>query len=210
MNNRTKNIIDTFDKWAIGGKDKGMEQGHFPSVMHMIDIVKSEKNISKNSFSALDLGCGNGWMAREIKSIANCNNVLGIDGSKSMIDNAKNIDPDGEYITGNINEWVPENKFNLVMSMEVFYYLEKPRELISKIYSQFLHSPGMLVIGIDHYKENIPSLTWPGDLNLELRTYSEKHWKDMLIDSGFKKVNSKTTPSNGDWNGTLILTGVKG
>ena len=89
MNNRTKNIIDTFDRWAIGGRDKGMEKGHSPSVMQMIDFVKSKKNINKKPFSALDLGCGNGWMARKIKNIPNCKNVLGVDGSKSMIKNAK-------------------------------------------------------------------------------------------------------------------------
>ena len=66
MNRRTMSIIDTFDKWAIRGKDRGMEKGHSDSVMHMIDIVLCESLISKKPFSALDLGCGNGWMARKI------------------------------------------------------------------------------------------------------------------------------------------------
>ena len=115
MNRRTTSIIDTFDKWAIGGKDRGMEKGHSDSVMHMIDIVRCESIISENPFSALDLGCGNGWMAREIKLIPNCKYMLGIDGSRAMIENARNTDPSGEYLTADINKWVPENKFNLVM-----------------------------------------------------------------------------------------------
>ena len=209
MDNRTKDIIETFDTWAVKGKDKGMEEGHASSVSRMIDIVQSSDFISKTSFSALDLGCGNGWMARKIKEIPNCESVIGVDGANSMIENAKNIDPSGNYIVRDINNWTPNNKINLVISMEVFYYLDDPKNMLLKIYNQFLDSPGMIVIGIDHYKENIPSLKWPSQLNLDLRTLSENNWKVLLTEAGFNRVESETTPSNRDWNGTLILTGFK-
>ena len=58
--------IDTFNKWAILDKDKGMERGHASSVSKMFDIFSNESSIINNPFNFLDLGCGNGWVVRKI------------------------------------------------------------------------------------------------------------------------------------------------
>ena len=34
--------INTFNNWAIVGKDEGMEKGHAPAVNKMLDIINSK------------------------------------------------------------------------------------------------------------------------------------------------------------------------
>ena len=36
-----------------------------------------------------------------------------------------------------------------------------------------------------------------------------KQWEKLLIDAGFKKVKSWTVGKTDDWNGTLVLSGIK-
>ena len=60
-----KNIL-TFDEWAILGKDAGMEKGHHASVSHMLKIIFYEYENKKKKYSAIDFGCGNGWVVRKL------------------------------------------------------------------------------------------------------------------------------------------------
>ena len=85
--------VDLFSTWAETGKDEGMETGHAPSVEFM--ITKSIPKLN-GDFSAIDIGCGNGWLVRKLNTFENCLNCKGIDGSESMISKAKNIDADGD------------------------------------------------------------------------------------------------------------------
>ena len=61
--------VDLFSSWAETGKDEGMETGHAPSVEFMIS-----KSIPKlnGDFSAIDIGCGNGWLVRKLNTFENC------------------------------------------------------------------------------------------------------------------------------------------
>ena len=66
---KTKFATDLFDDWAINGKDRGMEEGHSPSVDRMIKIIQEKISKNKSRLSVLDIGCGNGWMLRKVLSI---------------------------------------------------------------------------------------------------------------------------------------------
>ena len=78
--------VDLFSTWAEMGKDEGMETGHAPSVEFM--ITKSIPKLN-GDFSAIDIGCGNGWLVRKLNTFENCLNCKGIDGSESMISRQK-------------------------------------------------------------------------------------------------------------------------
>ena len=45
-----------------------------------------------------------------------------------MIQKAKKLDLKNKYICNDLLLWKPKNKVDLVHSMEVFYYLKKPRK----------------------------------------------------------------------------------
>ena len=77
------------------------------------------------------------------------------------------------------------------------------------ISSKLLKEGGCCVIGIDHYLENVPSLSWEADLNVSLCTYSIGEWKEMFQVAGFNKVKQYQFGQNKDWSGTLIFYAEK-
>ena len=146
--------IDIFDTWACKDKDRGMESGHAPSVNAMLDIINNRTNILYNDFNFLDLGCGNGWVVKKFSNNNLCNLSVGVDGSKNMIVKAKANDSRGIYYESNIELWNTENQFDIIFSMETFYYLKNVDLILSDIYANKLNENGFIIIGVDHYLEN--------------------------------------------------------
>ena len=146
-----RNAIDLFGEWARNGRDEGMEKGHFASVMEMFEIARTRL---PSKFSAIDVGCGNGWAVRQLHNIAGCQVASGVDGSLDMIEKARKIHPVGDYKHGQLPTWIPDQQYDLVVSMEFMYYLEDPFSFICTIYDKWLTANGCLAFGIDHYFEN--------------------------------------------------------
>ena len=76
---------DVFHDWALVGKDEGMERGHAASVSEMLSFISKQVEVSDKAFSAVDVGCGNGWVVRKLQSHDKCEYVMGIDGAEAMI-----------------------------------------------------------------------------------------------------------------------------
>ena len=89
---------DVFHDWALVGKDEGMERGHSASVSEMLLFISQKVENSTKQFSAVDVGCGNGWVVRSLQSHENCEYAMGIDGAEAMIAKAKTIDEKTDYI----------------------------------------------------------------------------------------------------------------
>jgi trans-aconitate methyltransferase len=163
-----------------------------------------------NSFTLLDAGCGNGWVVRKVSKLNKCIKSIGVDGSQKMIEKAKSIDKKNKYYCENLLDWKPKNKIDLVHSMEVFYYFKNPKKLIKHIYSSWLKKNSRLIIGIDYYYENKISHSWPNECGISIMSlFSEKKWKNFFSEVGFKKIKSWKVGKKKDWNGTLIITGIK-
>ena len=198
--------IKVFSNWVISGKDEGMEKGHSPAVKNMLEY--STKKLTDYSF--IDAGCGNGWVVRNIGSDPKCNKAIGVDGSSNMIEKAQKLDVKNEYHCSELMSWRPNKKVDIVHSMEVFYYFENPDKLIKHIYNDWLIKGGRLIMGIDYYKENIPSHTWQEDCNIStMKMFEKKDWIGFFKTAGFKKLDSWFYGKDGEWNGTLIISGIK-
>lgn len=204
---KNKNI-ELFDKWAQNGKDVSMENGHSKSVDFMLKIL-DEKSLFGNKFSFLDLGCGNGWVVKKISKNNLCNLAVGIDGSENMIKNAKLNSKDEIFINENIENWHWNKKFNIVFSMETLYYVKDIDYLLKNIYSNLLADKGSIIIGVDHYLENKPSLMWGEDYNLDIVTLSVKQWEKLFLKNKFKNIKLYFTGQKDDWNGTLVIYAQK-
>ena len=202
--------IEIFGKWAEEGKDVGMEKGHATSVKDMLNFALQERtNIGKN-FSFLDLGCGNGWAARKVAENTLCTDAVGLDGAEQMIINAKKIAGQVEYIHADINSYIPNRKFDLIHSMEVLYYLEDPAKKVKSFTNDWLEDQGRLIIGIDHYYENLDSHSWAEKVGTPMLMLKEAEWLDIFFASGLNDVKSWRSNPSKDWSGTLVLTGKKG
>ena len=104
--------------------------------------------------SVLDLGCGEGYCARELKR-RGAGDYLGIDLSSEMIAAAKaqeSKDQYGiDYRAGNVLEFVPERQFDLCVAVFLFNYLrvEEMERVFSMVHSA-LHSRGEFVFSVPH------------------------------------------------------------
>ena len=200
---------EIFGKWAEEGKDMGMEKGHATSVKDMLNFALQERtNIGKN-FSFLDLGCGNGWAARKVAENTLCTDAVGLDGAEQMIINAKKIEGQVEYIHADINSYIPNRKFDLIHSMEVLYYLEDPAKKVKSFTNDWLEDQGRLIIGIDHYYENLDSHSWAEKVGTPMLMLKEAEWLNIFNESGLGDIKSWRSNESKDWAGTLILTGIK-
>jgi trans-aconitate methyltransferase len=127
-----------------------------------------------------------------------------------MIKKAKSIDPTFNYSCADLMTWNPNEKVDLVHSMEVFYYLDNPKELIQKISNQWLNTGGRLIIGLDFYFENTVSHDWSESCGISnMKLYSENEWVDFFKAADFESVEYWRFGAKKNWVGTLIVTGIK-
>ena len=205
-----KKATEIFGKWAEEGKDIGMETGHANSVNEMLDYALQERSNLEKKFSFLDLGCGNGWVVRNVSKNPLCIKAVGIDGAEQMIINAKKIRGKGNYILADINSYTSPVKFDLIHSMEVLYYLDDPASKIKSLCDNWLEDDGRLIIGIDHYYENLESHSWEEKVGTRMLMLKEAEWLVIFNESGLSDIKSWRSNQSKDWSGTLVLTGKKG
>ena len=201
--------VDVFGTWAEQGKDIGMEKGHAAAVSEMLDFaIKEREHLNKN-FSFLDLGCGNGWVVRKIAENSNCSYAHGIDGAPQMISKARKLGGGEEYILANIDEHEPAQRYDLIHSMEVLYYLENPAAILKKIANSWLNERGRLIVGIDLYHENSDSHSWEDKVGTRMLMFKETEWVNFFTQAGFSDIETWRANQTQEWAGTLVLTGKK-
>ena len=204
-----KDAVAVFNEWAELDKDLGMEKGHADAVTEMLDFALKERHRINNNFTFLDLGCGNGWVVRKVIENPLCINASGIDGAPQMIANAIKRGDGEEYILANIDEHEPTQKYDLIHSMEVLYYLENPVATLKKMANSWLNEGGRLIVGIDLYHENSDSHSWEDKVGTRMLMFKETEWVNFFRQAGFNDVTSWRANQSKDWAGTLVLTGKK-
>ena len=198
-----KAATEVFSQWALIGKDEGMERGHAASVKAMLELALPKV---KSDFSAIDLGCGNGWVVRLLSEMG-ASHVEGVDGAIEMIKKAQEKDSEHKYSHGMLPEWSPGRRFDLLHTMEFLYYLDDPIEMISTIHDEWLNDGGILVAGVDHYLEHEESLTWPEHVGVHMTTMSIIEWKDAVESAGFTSVEIHQVAAKEGFPGTLVMLG---
>lgn len=198
---------EVFHDWALIGKDEGMERGHAFAVNEMLEFLFKQAEDMPDKFSAIDVGCGNGWVVRLLKSHSACGYAEGIDGASAMIEKAKTIDPAGYYSKCLLPEFEPSRKYDFLHSMEFLYYLDDPQNMLKVFFEQWIQPQGWAVIGIDHYLENEESLTWPEHVGVNMTTLSINQWLEAWSTAGFSNIKHWQTGKKSAE--TLIIAGQK-
>ena len=198
---------DVFHDWALIGKDEGMEKGHAASVSEMLEFIWQQVESTEQNFSAVDVGCGNGWVVRKLKSHGKCEYAMGIDGAEAMITKAKTIDANTDYAQALLPDFQPKRKFDFIHSMEFLYYLKEPENMLKLFHDNWLTDSGWAVIGIDHYAENEDSLSWPDYVGVHMSTRTTEQWQQAWMDAGF--TNIKHWIAGGENGVTLVFVGQK-
>lgn len=214
MQNGTSNgegelsATEVFHNWAKAGKDEGMERGHGPAVQEMLLVALAEVSNRGIPFSAVDVGCGNGWVTRQLAAMPFCQSAIGIDGAEGMIERAKQIDQKGTYINTEIMTWSPSKPVDLIHSMEVFYYLKDTQSLLDHMF-KWLNKDGILIFGVDRYEENIASYSWDKEVGCFMALHSEDEWVGIVESAGFEIAKKWRAATRPDWVGTLAIMAKK-
>ena len=198
-----RSATDLFSEWADSGRDVGMEQGHAASVEAMLERLLSKR---EGPFTAIDIGCGNGWVVRRLSAHPLCRGATGVDGAPSMIAKARTVDPDGDYIEAMLPDWKPTEPVDLIHSMECLYYLQEPLAFLRTLHDEWMRPGGRAVIGVDHYTENPASHDWGPSLNVHMALLSIEEWTEGLTEACFVDVEAEQVGSKDGWSGTLVLT----
>lgn len=201
----TRAATDLFSEWANKNKDEGMERGHAASVTAMLKLALAKVG---RPFSAIDVGCGNGWVCRALQATDGCTHAVGVDGSQAMIEKARSLG-DGEFHLALLPEWQPSERFDLLHSMEFLYYLHDPAMMLKALHDGWLSDGGVLVAGVDHYLENDDSHGWPSALNVHMTLLSQAQWEQAMNEAGFVDVEMHRVAATDDFVGTLVMMGRK-
>ena len=140
---------------------------------------------------------------------------MGVDGAQAMIDKSRSIDSTfaDVYECADLLSWAPTEPVDLVHSMEVFYYVENPADLLQRAFEHWIDPRGRLILGVDFYLENTVSHDWPEQCGVDTMTlWSESQWVEAFGSAGFSEVEHWRVDqgSKPDWEGTLVVTGVVG
>ncbi|HPQ35737.1 MAG TPA: class I SAM-dependent methyltransferase [Draconibacterium sp.] len=90
---------------------------------------------TKGNFSVLEIGCGEGLLAREIGERFQNVKYTGFDIEEEIVAQAKSNFPAGNFFVGNVfqvDEFI-ENEFDYVIVSEVLEHIDKPSVALEKI-----------------------------------------------------------------------------
>jgi trans-aconitate 2-methyltransferase len=85
--------------------------------------------------SVIDLGCGPGNSTKVLRGRWPEARVVGLDSSPEMIAKARDSQPEGEWILGGIEDWVPLHAPDLVFSNATLQWLPDHAELVPRLFA---------------------------------------------------------------------------
>jgi ubiquinone/menaquinone biosynthesis C-methylase UbiE len=178
-----------------------------PNQWDMVEWPEVKKLIGNlNGKTVLDAGCGTGIFISKILP-SGTKKIVGIDLSEKMLDYARKRSkqsPNVELIHGSIKKIpYPDNYFDLVVSFNVFQYVEKLDKVLTELY-RVLNNKRHMVFSIRHPIRNLAYMAETGRGN-----YFEKGWhKEKWDGTGGKEVYSFYRPLS-EWINMLICVGFR-
>lgn len=157
----------------------------------------------------LEIGCGSG---RDVLfMIENNYNVIAIDGSKNMIEEAKKIHSElKERLFHRIlpNDLEFDNKFDGIYSISTLMHLSKDdlKKTLSKIYS-LLNQNGKFLMSVSLFRDDIDKDGFD-DKGRFFLLLSLEEWIKICEEVGFRIVETKRNKDGLDRNGIEWLTMV--
>lgn len=175
-------LATEFDQWAQAGRGASMAQGHWDVTMQLLDAVEMTE-----MKTVLDVGCGNGWLVREMLR-RGANAGVGVDISSEMVavsNQAVEYPEKESYIISN-GESLPfeSNSMSVITNVESLYYYPEPQAALNEWY-RVAKKDGQLLIMMDLYAENSATHTWIDALNVPVHLFSIDQLRSMLEQAGW-------------------------
>jgi ubiquinone/menaquinone biosynthesis C-methylase UbiE len=131
------------EQWAMWARAPGHDSYWRFHRDRFLELLPAEIN-----GPILDLGCGEGRLARELRSRGE--NVVGVDASPAMIDLAREADPDGDYRVADAAALpLEDGAFQLVVAFMSLQDIDDPERAIAEA-SRVLQPAGALCLAVTH------------------------------------------------------------
>ncbi|WP_395054134.1 class I SAM-dependent methyltransferase [Flavobacterium sp.] len=136
-------------KYQKGSWDyMGNEEKRYNTI---VDFIK-ETQINKPSI--LDLGCGYGALNSYLET-EKYGSFLGIDLSSIAIQRAKNANYlNSEFLSADIHQFQPKQKFDIIIFNEVLYYLDNQLEIVEK-YANYFNQTGYFIFSFYGIRQDL-------------------------------------------------------
>jgi ubiquinone/menaquinone biosynthesis C-methylase UbiE len=176
--------------------------------------IIAEMDLDKED-RVLDIGCGSGWLSREIARVVSGGEVVGLDVSEEFIRKTKQVKEKQRLknhkgpifkVADVVNIPYPDDYFNYAVSLASFSFWSDPEKGLQEI-KRVLKPEGKLCIA-DVYKEGPLSFRVSIKINNALfayqeNIYSSQEYRDFFQRAGFRDVLQKQR------GGVLLTTGTK-
>ena len=200
---REEQLRREFNRWAETGRGEGMEKDHRRIAEQTLERMRIEP-----TDNLLDVGCGAGWLARILATLAPEGRAVGMDISDEMVRRARRNCADVEnavFIVGGVDEipWEP-GFFDKVITIESAYYWPDPRQGIREIF-RALREGGSAWLLINYYRDNPHCHQWGPLLPVPTHLLSAEGWSTLFRDAGFTGVQHARiiddTPTPDEYSG---------
>ncbi len=185
-------LREEFNRWAEAGRGEGMEEGHLPIVLPVLDRM----NLARDE-NVLDVGSGAGWLARLIAERVPEGRVIGMDISDEMVRRARRnyvAVENAMFVIGSVDE-IPwdANFFTHAISVESAYYWPDPARGLREIH-RVLREGGAAWILINFFLENAHSHQWAKQFATTAHLLSAGEWGALFLDAGFSDISHRQIP----------------
>ena len=164
--------------------------------------IKNDKNSNKllvhkildllpdiNTSKILDVACGEGYTTSIIGDYFKNKDVVGINISKTQIENARIIYPDYQFLEmDSTNLKFEDNSFDLIVCVEAAFHFKTREKFIQEAF-RVLKPSGYLIMTDIFFKSTI--ILDKDIFPLENIIIEDSHYKKLFLDAGFSKPHLK-------------------
>ncbi|MFT5584580.1 MAG: SAM-dependent methyltransferase [Cognaticolwellia sp.] len=180
---------DEFDAWAAKGRGEGMENGHLPVTLPVLEKLE----LGPTS-RVLDVGCGAGWLVRLCLE-RGAGQAAGVDISPGMIERAAQGPGEFKVASG---ETLPfaDGRFSHVLTVESLYYYADPAAALGE-FLRVSAPGGQLAVVIELYAESPAGQAWKDALEVNVHNWSQGKWAEVTSGAGWQDVRTHRIPRPG-------------
>ena len=181
-----KKAATEFDQWALSGRAESMAEGHKGALFQAIEDWDFN-----DQHACLDIGCGNGWVCREMVQRGGAT-AIGVDISPKMIARAYEITDDDSRFRFEVGSAadlpVETGSIHRCTSVEAIYYVPDPQAALNE-WARVCAPGAQLAIVIDLFLENPATHTWIDALKVDAHLLSAEELVEMAKKAGFTKAS---------------------
>jgi SAM-dependent methyltransferase len=175
-----------FDQWALSGRAESMAKGHEGAVFQAIEGWEFGPD-----HACLDVGCGNGWVCREMVRRGG-KSAVGVDISPEMVGRARGLsEGDSRFrfeVASAADLPLETASIHRCTSVEALYYVPDPQAALNE-WARVCAKGAKLSIVIDLFLENTATHTWLEALKVDAHLLSAPELVKMVKKAGFASAN---------------------